>query len=206
MSGNRSRRAGIAVLALVALGASACSIPAQSDDHAIAAQNPLSVLNSTPPGTATPGNSPTTPVLVYFVFNGRLLAVPRAVPRAAPGKGALNSALNLLFTGPSGADRRNGLTSYFHPLDHVQPIVTNLSTSGLATIELDESFTLLSGTALADALGQIVYTVTGVAGTTVTGVEFTLDNGAPFAGYSPAGTILTGPLTRKDYALIAPQL
>jgi spore germination protein GerM len=204
MRPRRGRVAAIVAVAVAALALSACSIPTQGADHAVGVQNPLTVLNSTPPGTVAPGRSPTTAYLIYFVFDGALFAVPRVAARSTePGFGPLDEALELLFNGPNSDERREGVATYFHPLVQVAPVVTSL-TDGIATIQLDESFTLLTGTALADAMGQIVYTVTGVTGTPVTGVEFTLA-GSPFAGYSPSGAILEGPISRVDYESIAPR-
>ena len=203
-----SARRGLAVIGvcvIAALTLSSCAVSTDATARALpASQDPLNLngLVAPPAATTPPARGHVAKYTIFFIFDGALFAVPRIVRTAAPAYFTIDTALDLLAAGPQAGETRNGVTTYFSPLEHSAPYVETIA-NGVATIELDNSFTLLSGRALADALGQIVYTVTYVPHAKVTGVIF-LIGASPFAGYSPSGQILTPPVTRADYAAIAP--
>jgi spore germination protein GerM len=198
------RRRTLVALGLVAtlgLALSACSIPTDSEAHALpSGQDPLNVLNTAPTDSEPPATSTqTVTFMIFYIHGGILFPVRRSFHKPDSSIEALNYALDLLAIGPTGPEIHNGITTGFSPLENTPPVVTAYNpTNGLADVALDQSFSIISGTPLAQAMGQIVYTLTSVHGVRVTGVLFT-ENGIAIDGYSPLGRLIPPPVTRADY-------
>lgn len=197
------RRLGAGALALAcALLLGGCAISPNAEPHALpASQDPLIVVNTAPSTTIASGTSRTVPLRVYYFLDGTLQSVIRTVAEPFNTLSELDLALVLVSEDPTASEVREGITTYFSPLERQAPTVLSID-KGVATVDLDGSFNLLSGTELANAMAQIIFTITAVPNANIHAVTFML-NGVVFPGYSPSGRTLQPPLTRADYAALA---
>ena len=89
-----------------------------------------------------------------------------------------------------------------NPLGDAEVIRSVDVSRGVATVDLDESFRELSGSNQLVALAEIVFTATARPG--VGQVTFTIA-GEPVDVTRSDGSLSSQPLTRRDYASLAPQ-
>jgi spore germination protein GerM len=113
-------------------------------------------------------------------------------------------AIYALNAGPTASEQINGIETRFLEI----PGRLGLSVKGnTATVQLDEGFiSLASPVSLAQAFGQVVYTLTGLNITPkISRVQFTFDNRPyPEVVLPNLTTRATGLVTRADYCAIGP--
>lgn len=190
---------------VVAAGAAlaACGIPLSN------AAQPLSRTGvSSPPGlldrrptttTVAPRTPNPVPIHVYFLnASGTRLVTTTA---EEPPPATASEALGLLAYGPTAADNNAGYQTALSTTPQATPSV-KVDKTGLATVALDFSTESLYGTGQFEALAQIVFTVTDPR-FRVRGVRFTFE-GDPVEAYLPNGSYTPRPVTRADYAALAP--
>ncbi|MFD4258298.1 hypothetical protein ACFWR9_11880 [Streptomyces sp. NPDC058534] len=137
-----SARRGLPLLLAALLPLSACGIPATG---VVEAGEPATgVLEPGRTSAPSPAESATVPVPtvpLYFVADGALVAVPRTVRGATD----LGSTVLMLFKGPDGQQRREGLTTEL-PTASVAPTIR---TDGPAVVvQLPRGVGSLSDTAV----------------------------------------------------------
>jgi hypothetical protein len=197
---SRLRRLGVPALVLGAgLLAGACGIPLSNAAQPLArSQVPPGLLVKPPPTTTTAPETPNArPIGVYFLNSSltRLVKTTADEPTASPAE-----ALGLLTYGLTAADNNLGYQTALVP--QATPSVKVDNRTGVATVALDTSTEALFGSPLYDALAQIVYTITD-PGFGVHSVVFTY-LGTRVGAYLPNGTFPLRPVTRADYAQLAP--
>lgn len=192
----RARAAVLAVVTALAVALAACGVPAE--DSATLAQPgdvPFDLLG--PPAETTSSTSPaerTDVVDVYLAQNERLAAVKRKVPFPAVPE----SILEVLVDGPTEVEVARGYSTALFGEDVI--FVRSVGVSGgVATIDLGPSFNDVTNKIL--ALGQIVFTLTGLPGIGL--VRFTRDQ-APTAVPRSNGEVTTDSVSKDDYSLVAP--
>lgn len=191
------RRARLAALLLVVLAAGACGVPTDDEPRALPAERvPFGLLQPSPTGDdpGVPGEA--TMRSVYLVdADGKLVEVRKEVP--SPGDAA--QTLRTLFEGPDTGDVEEGNNSFIPPgtllLDVEGPV------QGVVTIDLTGDLPT-GGENLRTALGQIVYTATGIDG--VDRVLFEL-NGQPREVPDDTGETTAEPLGRSDFSEFRPE-
>jgi spore germination protein GerM len=174
-------------LAFVACGLLAgCGVPV--DDAAV----PVSSAELAPeraPAEARAGAD----VLTLYLVDGPVL---RAVARPKPGP--LAARIAALLEGPRDTESASGLRSAIPPgtVLHAATI-----TDGDADLDFSDEFLTIVGEEHLLALAQVVFTATEVPG--VQGVRFLVE-GRPVPVARADGQLTTRPLTRDDYAELAP--
>jgi spore germination protein GerM len=187
----RARTAAV-VAAASALGvvllSSGCGVPL--DDRARAA-DPADVpygLVAQPTSTTVDETGPER-ATVYLVREDRLVPVTREVD----GQLDASSLVEELATGLTAEEQSEGLRRAFGGSD----LVAGVSQAGtLCTIELSPEFERLPSREQVLALGQIVFTVTGLQG--LEQVSFTLD-GEPLDVPTGDATLTNRPVSRSDF-------
>lgn len=126
---------------------------------------------------------------IYLAAPGdaRLL---RSVPRDAVSRSDL---IEILFRGPNEAEAEEQYSTFIPP--DLQLLSTR-SQGALLYLDVSEELTSLTGQTLSQALAQIVYTATELAG--VERVQITVD-GKPVAWPTPNSDSTTKPLSIYDY-------
>ncbi len=172
----------------------ACGVGTSGDAHrSEPADVPFDLLDDRSSGETTGRSSDTTAVDLYF-YDGR---TERLLPVASEVEDtALEAVLRRLqdVSGSTGVPAGN-------PLSDAEVIRSVDTARGRATVDLDESFSDLSGTDQLIALAEIVYTATGRPG--IGQVTFTLD-GKPVEVTRADGSLTSDPLARSDYLELAP--
>ncbi|MCB1038503.1 MAG: GerMN domain-containing protein [Acidimicrobiales bacterium] len=191
MSGGARRR--VAVLAVVAALAvvPGCGVSAESDANRIDPDSvPFGLLDVQ---STTTEASTGEPVTIFLLSGDKLLAVPRTLP----DDGELADLLELVVTGPTPTEQGLGVTSAVAP-----GTVASVGTErGVAEVDLTESFGEIGSADQLLALAQIVYVLTAQPG--IGSVAFTLE-GEPIEVPRTDGTASDQPLTRDDFAALAP--
>lgn len=188
-----SRRAAFALAALLAgVAAVGCGVPLDERARVTPADAvPYDLLDpttSTVPATAGRGTRD-----VCLSLDGSLLTVGRD----PSGSGQGDLLLALVTTTPTEGEARLGLRS---ALD--EGTVKAVSTDGgTAVVDLDPSFTEMSGEQQLLALAQLTCTLT--AQPQVSRVSFLLD-GQPVEVPVQGGALVARPVTRSDYARFFP--
>lgn len=190
------RRTGPAALALAAIAAVSCGIPA--DDKATIAQPgsvPYDLLGDGPAATVTTQVAAQTEKATIFLVQGERLA---PVQRELPAPVSVGAVLEALADGPTATEVQLGLRTTL--------LTPGLMRSGgvqggIATIDLGQPFTEIVGRDQIVALAQIVSTVTGLPG--VGRAAFTLE-GQPVGILRGDGAVTTESVSRDDYATLAP--
>jgi hypothetical protein len=197
----RSRRAGLFALLAGLAVLPACGIPLDATPNTIRGlpNNP-----PTPTSTVT-GSSGSQKATIYYMQGARLRGVTRAVTNLSP---ATLLTLLVLEPTPGEADEKDGhIFNVLSPNDALGLGNPNASRGDL-TVQLPPEIRSLEGSLLADAYGEIVYTLLDPAnnhGCAYTGVLFTLD-GQPLPALLPNFLLAAGrAVTRKDYLKIAPK-
>lgn len=186
----RARAALATLAALVAI--TACGVPV--DDAA----RPLSPeeVPSPPPGPSPaprPGDPTGVAIEVFFVRESRLALVRREVPPPV----SVDDAISAVLTEPTPEERREGLRNALTRNVRLAGTVA----AGVPLIDVTETFGQTEGEEQILALGQIVFTLTGLPN--VNGVSFALE-GRPVDVPTGDGTLKQGPLRREDFAAVAP--
>ena len=185
-------------LVVLVLVANACGVPEDDEPRALAADRvPFGLLDEAPSARSTTTTAPEVQrvnTAVYFLVGERLQPSPRAVP----DPGTPTRALSALLDGPTDEEAVNGLRTAIHPATEV--VVTRPSPDVVA-VDLNAAFAAVPTQEQRLALGQIVFTATGVPG--VRAVLFTLA-GAPVGVPRADGTVTSEPVRRDDFPSIAP--
>lgn len=200
----------LAVAALLA-GAGAllagCGIPLSNAAQPLPLSRVPPALLRGPVSTTTslPSNSThAVPIGIYFLDNaGASARLVRTIAHIQPPATAVE-ALDFLTNGPTAADSRyHGLQTALSQSPQATPGVVRVNRqTGIATVALDDTTYTLFGTQAYEAFAQIVYTVTDPQ-FGIRAVDFTFGGSAAQA-YLPDGTFISRPVTRADYAALAP--
>lgn len=182
--------AATAVLLLTAL-LGGCGVPAQPSASVARADDvPFGLLDPAPDTSSPLPGTTGTAVAVYLVSEDspELVGVARLA-----SSGALSSRLRALADGPDQAERAAGLRSAVAGPDVVASV--HLA-GGVATVDLAEEFTELSGGDQLLAIAQMVFTLTERAD--VARVAFTLDADAIPVPQGD-GSLTSDPVARDAY-------
>lgn len=121
----------------------------------------------------------------------RLVSVKRTVEASIDRDPS--SVLQVLFAGPNGLERADGITTV---LPEGLRVLRSNSRGGVVTIDLPADLRQLTGEPLTLGLAQIVYTISAVEG--VESVRITID-GVSASWPDAYGQLQTDPLTVYDY-------
>jgi len=170
----------------------ACGVPTQPRPVAIArGELPLGLLSPSTTSTTLGGpRSSVASVEVFFVSGDHLVPVVRSIPRPP----SLDNALGALLAGPSLTESAQGIRS---AISQDTIVLSTRLDRGQAVINLSEAFAGVEGLDQILAVGQLVFTATGLPD--VAAVLFDL-NGQPVAVPSADGSLVTAPVTRADFA------
>ena len=131
-------------------------------------------------------------VKVFFARGDRLQAVERPV---APGVDPLVTAVRALFTGPSQAERHDGISTAIPKGTTLQEAVV---ANGVAYLRVPEGFAASgTGEAVDLRLAQIVHTVTGAADVGAVGILLGAEP-IPAPGEDPGALITLGALAKRE--------
>jgi spore germination protein GerM len=184
----------MAVVGLVAVGATGCGLPASDHVERIDPRSvPFGLLESASPGTPTPsGHGLAT--AVFFVSGGRLVAAQRRTV----GGNVPASSVRLLLVGPTPAEVAAGVRTDVPSGTRM----VSLDVEGpIATVDLSEEFGTVGGSDQVFAVAQIVYTLT--ASRFIDAVRFAI-RGHPIEVPDGSGSLSAVPRTRSDYPQLAP--
>lgn len=192
MRGSAAARAFAVLLLLSTLG---CGIPRDPEPRELSAEDvPFGLLSPATTQTTSDVEEPATSAVVYLLRDDRLVAVQRQVEAPVSPAGLLLALLEGPSTGEAEAGFRTAISSETRIRD-----VT--SAAGVVTVALSRQFVEVTGQDQILALAQIVFTATEVPGAGA--VRFRLD-GEPVEIPRADGTLTSAPLTRADYAALAP--
>ena len=187
------RRAAVAIATVLLLAA--CGVPQDEEPRALSRDGvPFGLLSTSTTQTTTVVEDPAVLSVVYFVRENRLIPVQRQV-RAPVSAGRL---LTSLLEGPTETEAEAGFRTAISSEARVRDVTTS---AGVVTLELTEEFVEVAGQDQILALAQIVFTATEI--NAAGAVRFRLD-GEPVEVPRGDGTLTSAPLTRADYAALAP--
>lgn len=155
-----------------------------------------------PTPTATPAG--TSIVRAYFHLGGEpgsagLVGVLREVPKT---KAVATAAMNALLAGPSSKESAERVITSAVPAG-TQLLGLSIA-DRIATVDLSSEFESGGGSAsVLNRLGQVVFTLTQFP--TVDAVLFRIE-GRPVTVFSSEGIVLDGPVTRKTYEALLPNI
>ena len=185
----------VLVLLVATLGIAACGVPQDAEPRALSKDGvPFGLLSTSTTQTTVAVNEPAASAVVYFLREDRLIPVQRQV-RAPVTSSRLLSAL---LEGPTKDEAEAGFRSAISSEARVRDVTT---AGGVATIELSPEFVEVAGQDQILALAQIVFTATETG--TTGAVRFRLAGQAVEVPRGD-GTLTSAPLTRADYAALAP--
>lgn len=147
------------------------------------------------PPSATGSTAPASRVIVFLIRDGRLVAVPRTPPNGV----GVQRALAALQAGLSPAERSQGLHNAIPAGDKEWAVTMN---AGVVLLRIPEGMDRLGTAQRVQAMGQLVFTAMAYPG--VTGLQLT-DGQQPVAVPTDRGELVNRPVTRDDYATIAPR-
>lgn len=181
------------VAALMALAVSGCGVTIESHPRGVEPPpGPFAGLMSAQPSAPATAASGSVDEMLYFVRDGKLVAVTRHVDSAA----SVDEAVATLQAGPTEAERGAGLTTALAGTD----VVTGITVTGdQASIALTAA---VEGGSRADetlAYAQLVCTLT--ARSDIRSVVFTSD-GQPIGVPRGDGSLSQVPLTAADYGML----
>jgi hypothetical protein len=192
-----SRRfAGIGLSVALVLVVAGCRVPEDSSPREIPTdQVPFDLLapSSTVPAVTSP--VPTTDGTIYLDSSDRLIAVKRSVPAPL----SLGSLLAALVQGPTQDEATKGYTSSVGPQASV---LSAMVTDGTAVIDISDAFSGIGVQEQITGLAQIVYTATELPGVQKVRIQL---NSQPASVPRGDGSATTDPLSRADYAALAPK-
>lgn len=192
----RPRRYGVlgAFLAAVAVVLSACGVGTDTSPNLVASKTvPNHLLTPSSPTTTTA--PPSQFVEIYFLKGQRLVIVSRA----AYAPVSVRSAVKALVEGPTTAEAATGFQS---PISTAAPIEVSHLATPTVDVSVGSTFTSLSGRDQTVAIAQLVFTITAFPEVNKVRVFM---NGKPVEVPTANGTIGKGPLTKDQFAAIAPR-
>lgn len=162
---------------------------------------PAEVIVTVPYGLASPSTSvepvpdatPSRGAQVYLMRD-KVLVPAGAPPAASDARSTAVSALGRLLQGPTEQDRTVGMSTALGP--DVRLSLVDLS-NARATVDIRTGEAAPSAARLPLAVGQIVLSLTSIAG--VDAVVLT-SGGTPIAAPLPGGALTGQPLRARDYA------
>lgn len=143
--------------------------------------------------TVTPPPKGDEDVVVYFVRDGMLIPVRRSAPDSST-----RTALELLMTGPTGAEAADGLQTAIAPQELLEESVTAHD----LTIRATRDFTGIAGDNQLLGVAQLVWTVT--EGSPDNGVRVSVEGRYIELPTDRGLTLLA--VQRSDYASVAPKI
>lgn len=196
-AGGRGRRWGPLVAAACGLALAGCGVGAEASPTIVPSDQVPRALTAHPTSrtTATP---PSGYVSVYLVGPERLVAVSVLVARPV----TVARALAALAQGPTSAEAANGLESPASSAAPISDVGTVTSTAGtVVTVDMGSSFTTLGGQDQILAAAQVVFTVTAFPSVSAVRLKIA---GKAASVPTATGSLSSQPLTRADYANLAP--
>lgn len=181
----------------------ACGIPLSNAAQPVPRSRVPAGLLDAPTSTSTtlPASSTNAmPIGIYFLDSAGTKLV-ETFARVQPPPTAIE-ALDFLTYGPTASDSKHGLRTALSLSPQATPRVKVNRQTGIAIVTLDAATYDLPGAQEFQALAQIVYTVTD-AQFGAHAVQFAYA-GEPALAYLPNGTYTPRPVTRADYATLAP--
>jgi spore germination protein GerM len=176
------------LLATLLLAGSGCGFPSQDGAEPLA-EDELPV-GLRPSATPEPAHSEgAVQATIWLVDGDRLVSVRHEVPSPASAE----TITEALLDGPTSSEQQRGIRS---ALPDPAVAVGATSSRGVATVELNESFTEIAPEDQLLAVGQFVLTLTDAPG--VGTVTFQID-GEPAAVPLPTGESSDGPVFREQY-------
>lgn len=173
----------------------ACGVPQDDQPRALSRDGvPFGLLSTSTTQTTTVVEDATVSAVVYFVRDDRLVPVQRQV-RAPVSSGRL---LTALLEGPTESEAQAGFRTAISSEARVRDVTAS---AGVVTLELSDEFLEVAGQDQILALAQIVFTATEMDAAAA--VRFRLA-GDPVEVPRGDGTLTSAPLTRADYAALAP--
>jgi len=189
------RRIGlVAALVLAALLAGGCAIPTESGPRTIAPDRvPFHLLSPVASATTTtlPRLSSLVPVKVFFITPNQLL---QAVDRVVVSPAQLTEVINALLAGPSSSEVANGTTTAIP--SNVRVLSATVQ-GAIVTVNFDDQFGAITGSATELAVAQVVATVTGQVGLS-SGVIFEI-NGERTSVPIASGAQVPGPVYLLEF-------
>jgi hypothetical protein len=181
-----------ALAAGAALVLAACGISPDEAPRDIAAPAPAADVQD---GRSVITATQTTVIyLVGHDDDGRFVLMP--IARDATE--TINNALLALFDGPTARELNADLRTAIPATTRLVKAVPN---NDVVKVDVSDALLGLNGSALVDAIGQIVLTATNVTG--ITSVVITIDD-IPHPWPRPDGSTTLEPLRRKDYESLLP--
>lgn len=190
------RAAGLVGALMVAATVAGCGAPSQSPARTIESV-PYDLTGSAPTQSSTSTPTPRSGPRVFLLRDEELVGASR-VAAGADARETATLALRQLVEGPTDPDRTSGLSTALGP--EVRLSLSDLA-GGRATVDIRVGEQALRAGRLPLAVGQIVLTLTSVAG--VDDVLLTT-GGARIAAPLPGGALTDRPLRARDYTELAP--
>lgn len=189
---------GAAAVLLVLALAAGCGLPTDSGPQAIPrAHVPFRLLSPSPPPTPTT-TAPTSVLALVQVYLVGANQQPVAVGRYVPVRATLLSTLDALMDGPTTVEATGGYTTAIPPGTRVLSAVQASTPSGTTvTVDFNESFGQVTGSAQVSAVEQVVFTVADQVGPD-TGVVFEI-RGNPIDVPTGNGVQVNGPVHALDF-------
>ncbi len=204
MSGRlRSMLAPVAVLALMAVGATACGIPISGSPSVIAKSDvPFHLLDPDTSTTESPSTPPevSVPEWIYLVSPGPSQHVVN-VARNVRIPANLTQILGALLEGPTQAETGQGLQSF---LNGTKVTVTASVSGGVVTVDFSSNPFQVVGAYQTLAVAQVVYTATQQPELLTAGVLFEIAGQPIGVPTTPLGPLVSGPVSRASFAAEAP--
>jgi hypothetical protein len=194
------RRTGlVAALLVAAVLAGGCSIPTESGPRTIAPDRvPFHLLSPVASASTTtlPRLSSLVPVKVYFLGPNQLL---QPADRVVVSPAQLTEVINALLAGPSSSEVAKG-TSTAIP-SNVR-VLSAAVQGGIVTVNFDDAFGAITGSATELAVAQVVATITGQVGLS-SGVIFEINGGRTSVPIA-SGAQVPGPVYLLEFLPSSP--
>ena len=196
---------GSRLVVLAVLLAAGCGVSADGEPQAIEPANlPPGLLDANPTSSTTlPESDSTTAVKVYFLKRRGDTSVLVPVSREVKTSEANLPGARIapLFASTTPEEQQNQFTTSIPPGTKLLRAAAPTGTDDLI-IDLSSEAFAAQGQELANAFGQIVWTVTEIKW--ITGVRF-LRDGVAINAVDDQGVEQVGAVTRADYPSIAPE-
>ena len=196
---------GSRLVVLAVLLAAGCGVSADGEPQAIEPANlPPGLLDANPTSSTTlPESDSTTAVKVYFLKRRGDTSVLVPVDRQVKESEATLPGARIapLFASTTPEEQQNQFTTSIPPGTKLLRAAAPTGTDDLI-IDLSSEAFAAQGQELANAFGQIVWTVTEIPG--ITGVRF-LRDGVAINAVDDQGVEQVGAVTRADYRSLAPE-
>jgi hypothetical protein len=192
-SADRRVRRVVACLVAAALTAAAggCALSPQAEPDPVLLPSPAASTSSGGPQPGVPLN-----VQVYLIHGDRLQRVTRTV---APGRG-IEPVVQALTAPLDDIELADGLRTAVPTTTH--PLAATVTNQGTARVTVSPGFDRMSVREQQYAMAQLVFTVTA---DTLAGDVVLVNGSRVVAVPDDRGELLARPVTRLDYAGLAPQ-